>query len=97
MSKASVDTNLSQKLILKAETVELAQKVRHHLVMNSEFTWFFVYNTGDVYATNDFGGHLEDSLYEKLKVMAKEKLDSLKMETEFKPNVWSSAGKGLYV
>ena len=71
MSKASVDTSLTETLVYKAPTLELAEKIRNDLVKNFSSVWFFLYkNSAELYVTNEWGGKIKPELLKELQSRA---------------------------
>lgn len=73
MSKASIDTSLTEALIYEAPDLKVAAKVRSDLVNNFSNCWFFVYTqTSKIFATNEWGGKLSPEILQELHDRAEE-------------------------
>lgn len=73
MSKASIDTSLTEALIYEAPTMEIATKIRSELINNFSNCWFFLYtNNNKLFATNEWGGRLQPDVLQALQNHAME-------------------------
>lgn len=63
MSKTG-DNN--ESFVFKASSVQVADQIRCRLIHAFEGCWFYVYNTGEIWVTNEFGGKIKPELLEKL-------------------------------
>lgn len=78
MSKASIDTSLTEALIYEAPTMEVAIKIRSDLINNFSNCWFFLYtNNNKLFATNEWGGKLQSEVVQALQARAAEIVTSL--------------------
>ena len=77
---------INEQVIGTFKNISSAQKCREVLleIYGSDRPWFYVYNTGDVTVTNEFGGPLKDALFSSMKQFAVEweKDDGPKNEKE---------------
>lgn len=73
MSKASIDTSLTEALVYEAPDLETAIKIRSDLVSNSSNCWFFLYTHSlKIFATNEWGGRLKPEILQALQDRAQE-------------------------
>ena len=67
MSKASIDTSLTEALIYEASTMEMAIKIRSDLISSFSNCWFFLYtNNNKLFATNEWGGRLQPDVLQAI-------------------------------
>ena len=77
MSKASVDTSLTESLVYKFLTLDMAEYVRKELVQSSNNCWFFLYkHSCELYVTNEWGGKIKPEILDELKAKAEELINN---------------------
>lgn len=77
MSKASVDTSLTESLVYKFSDLDTAEYIRKELVHASTNCWFFLYkHSCELYVTNEWGGKIKPEILEQLKAKTDELLGS---------------------
>lgn len=70
MGKQVIDTNLTEVLVFKGDSLIDSINVRVALVMQTEFCWYFLYSNGELYATNAFGAKLSEEKTKELRKLA---------------------------
>ena len=61
-----------ETLVCKNSSLETANTIRQALVQEFSGCWFYLYNNGEIWVANDFGGRLNDKLAEEVAAFARE-------------------------